>query len=451
MKKPFIPVLVTTLLLLVAFSFLWAQTADIRTGIVGQGGKPSLAVVDFRGAGGAQSLMSTANGTLFTDLDTSGIFKMIPKSLFPLQNPQRPEDLRPTSGQGLSLADWAGAPVNASHLVYGYAAEQNGTFVLYGYVNDTRTPGSQPLLFKRYFGDLNEAGARKVAHEFAADIIAQFGGASLAGSRIYFVSDRTGSKEIWSMDYDGSNQKQMTSNHSINIGPSVSSDGTKLAFTSFAKGTPHIVIMDTSTGRTLPFSNQQASLNGTASFSADGTKVYYSSSVSGYTQIYVSDVDGRNYHRISNSRAIEAEPKENPKNRSILAFVSGRSGPEQIFRMNTDGADVGQLSEGTGEASNPAWNPDGQHLLFAWTRGYATGAFNIFLMDTATRQYDQLTANAGRNENPAWAPDGRHFCFSSTRSGSSQIWSMLADGTQIQRLTSQGRNFSPVWGKGVLQ
>ena len=449
--KQFLTVFSIAALALAMHPLLRAQDADIKGQITGSGGKPSLAVVDLRGSGGAQALMSVTNGTLFTDLDTSGIFKMVPKSLYPLQNPQRPEDLKPTSGQGLALADWAGSPVNASHLVYGYTADQNGTLVLYGYVNDTRTPNSQPLLFKRYFGSLDEAGARKVAHDFAGDIIAQFGGASLAGSKIYFVSDRTGNKEIWSMDYDGSNQKQMTSNHSINIEPAVSPDGSKLAFTSFAKGTPHIVIMDTATGRTLPFYNQQASLNGSPSFSADGTQLYYSSSASGYTQIYVSDISGRNFRRLSNSRAIEAEPKANPKNPGMLAFVSGRSGPEQIFRMNTDGADVGQLSEGTGEASNPSWNPDGLHLLFAWTRGYAQGAFNIFLMDTATRQFDQLTANAGRNENPTWAPDGRHFCFSSTRSGSSQIWSMLADGTQIQRLTSAGRNYSPVWGKGTLQ
>jgi TolB protein len=424
---------------------------DARINIAGAAGKPALAVVDFRGSGGAQPLMSTFNGTLFTDLDTSGIFKMVPKSLYPLQNPQRPEDLKPSSGQGLALADWAGSPVNASHLVFGYTADQNGTLVLYGYLNDTRTPNSQPLLFKRYFGGLDESGARKVAHEFAGDIIAQFGGASLAGTKIYFVSDRTGAKEIWSMDYDGSNQKQLTNNHSINIEPAVSPDGTKVAFTSFARGTPHIVIIDAASGRTLPFYNQQASLNETPSFSPDGSKLYYSSSASGYTQIYVADIDGKNLRRLSNSRAIEAEAKVNPKNPSLLAFVSGRSGPEQIFQMNTDGADVQRLTDGTGEASNPSWNPDGQHLLFAWTRGFAQGAFNIFLMDTASRQYDQLTSNAGRNENATWAPDGRHLCFVSTRSGSSQIWSMLADGAQVQRLTSQGRNFSPVWGKGNLQ
>ena len=433
------------LIALSLFPFLRAQ--DIKGNIAGTGGKPALAVVDLRGTGGAQGLMGTLNGVLFGDLQTSGMFQMIPKSLYPLQNPQRPEDLKPTSGQGLALADWAGSPVNASHLAYGYAADQNGSLVLYGFLSDTRTAGSQPLLTKRYFGSLDEEGARKIAHEFAADIIAQFGGASLAGSRIYFVSDRTGSKEIWSMDWDGSNQKQMTSNKSINIMPNISADGTKLAFTSFARGTPNIVLMSTETGRVLPFYNQNASLNTTPSFSPDGSKLYYSSSASGYAQIYVSDIDGKNLRRISNARAIEVEPRVNPKSPNLIAFVSGRSGPQQIFRMNADGADVERLSDGTGEAGNPAWHPDGQHLLFAWTRGYATGNFNVFLMDTATRQYDQLTSGSGRNENPTWAPDGRHLSFMSTRSGSAQIWTMLADGTQLQRLTSQGNNRFPVWGK----
>ncbi len=66
-------------------------------------------------------------------------------------------------------------------------------------------------------------------------------------------------------------------------------------------------------------------------------------------------------------------------------------------------------------------------------------------MDVATREYNQLTHGAGRNENPAWAPDGRHLVFSSNRSGSTQIWTMLADGTQLQQLTTHGNNEKPVW------
>ncbi len=415
-----------------------------------EGAKPALAVTDFRGAGAAQGVMSTFNGTLFSDLQNSGMFKMIPKSLYPLQNPQRPEDFKPTSGQGLALADWSGPPVSASHLVFGYTADQNGALTLYGNLFDVRQNLQGASMLggtKRYFGTLDDDGARKVAHEFAADIIKAFGGASLQGSKIYFTSTRSGSKEIWSMDFDGSNQRQLTFNRSINIMPAVSPDGTKLAFCSFARNTPRIVLVSSETGRYLPFYNQNASLNTTPSFTPDGAKLFYSSSASGYAQIYSANIDGSNLHRVSNVKAIEVEPKVNPRNANQIAFVSGRSGPQQIYSMTTDGTDVQRLTSGEGEASNPCWHPDGKHLLFSWTRGYATGGFNVFMMDVASRQYLQLTSSAGRNENPNFAPDGIHIVFMSTRSGSPQIWTMLADGTQLQRLTSQGENRFPVWGK----
>ena len=130
-----------------------------------------------------------------------------------------------------------------------------------------------------------------------------------------------------------------------------------------------------------------------------------------------------------------------------MVFVSGRSGPQQIYRMNMDGADVERLTPGEGEAGNPSWNPNGQYIAFSWTQGYASGNFNVFIMDVATRNYTQLTHGEGRNENPSWAPDGQHLVFMSTRTGSHQIWTMLADGTQLKQLTTQGNNWTPVWGK----
>jgi TolB protein len=105
------------------------------------------------------------------------------------------------------------------------------------------------------------------------------------------------------------------------------------------------------------------------------------------------------------------------------------------------------LTSGEGEAGNPAWHPGGRHLAFKWTRGYEPGNWNIFVMDVATRQFDQLTHGAGRNENPSWAPDGRHIVFSTNRTRSFQIWTMLADGTQLKQLTTQGNNTMPVWSK----
>src|SRR5579863_8439677 len=80
--------------------------------------KPSIAVPDFRGSGDAQKFMDVFNRTLFHDLDTSGQLQMIPKTSYPVQVPQQPSDFRPTSGQGLALADWSSPPANANYLAF---------------------------------------------------------------------------------------------------------------------------------------------------------------------------------------------------------------------------------------------------------------------------------------------------------------------------------------------
>lgn len=447
---------------------LGAQQSDVIIKLT-QGERPAIAIPDFKGSGNAQAFMGAFNQTLYDDLDSAGIFKVVSKSMYPLQVPQEPGQFQtppppsaqpargrrraqppqPASGGGLWLSDWASPPVSANYLTVGYTAVQNDVLVLYGWLfNVTQNSvANAQVLGKRYFGSVDEAGARKIAHEFAADIIAQMGGKSLLNSKIIFVSDRTGHKEIWYMDADGSNQKQLTHFDSISIMPGISPDGTKVAFTSFAKGNPAIFVFSVETGRRLPFYNQVASMNATPDFTPDGKQIVYSSTASGYAQIYIANVDGSNLRRITNSRFIEVEPKVNPKTGAEMVFVSGRSGPQQIFRMNMDGANVERLTPGEGEASNPCWHPDGQAIVYAWTRGFATGNFNIFIMDVATRTYNQLTHGAGRNENPSWAPDGRHIAFMSTRSGAPQIWTMLADGTQLRQLTTKGSNWTPVWGK----
>jgi len=449
-------------------AFLGAQ--QIQRDIGKQGQKPTIAVPDLRGSGEAQQFMGVFNQTLWNDLETSGQLKMVPKTLYPLQAPQRPADfVPPASGQsqGLWLTDWSGPPPNANYLAFGYTAVQNNQIVLYGYLFDVRqaTPSSAQLIGKVYVGSLDEAGARSVAQQFAADILKQFGATSLIGTRIYFVSSRSGHKEIWSMNYDGTDQKQFTNYRTITSFPVVSPDATKIAFTTYPLlpssrrasasqfgvqnenlGQPQIYLHSLETGRKLVYYNQRASLNAASDFLPDSRHLLiYSTANGSFSQIYETDLDGGDLHRITHDNSLEVEAKANPRTGQDLVFVSGRGGTPQIYRMNIDGTDVSRLTTGEGDAVNPAWNPDGQHIAFSWTRGYEPGNFNIFVMDVASRNVIQLTHGAGRNENPSWAPDGVHIVFSSTRGGRTQIYSMLADGTGVQQLTTQGNNEKPVW------
>jgi TolB protein len=440
------------------------QQSNITITLIG-GTKASVALPDFRGSGGSAQYMDVFNKTVFDDVQRSGMLDMKAKSFYPLNPPQQESDLKtapapPTRGTanapqgcgGRCLADWNSPPVSATYLGFGYASDQGNQFVVFGHLYNTGIAdlNGARLFRKLYNGELSEAGARTVAHQYAADILGQFGIQSLAGSKVYFVSDRQGkgTKEIWVMDFDGKNEKQITHFGSISTMPDVSPDGTRLGFTTFAKGQPRIMMYSTVTGRFIPFLNPEASVNAQPTFTPDGKNVLFASSADGrYMNIYMSNLDGGGLHRISNVRAIEAEPKVNPKNGQDLLVVSGRGGLQQIYRMNLDGVDATRLTNGEGEASNPAWNPNGQHIAFAWTKGYAPGNWNLFIMDASSRETVQLTHGEGRNENPSWAPDGRHLAFSSNRSGKTQIYTMLADGTELQQLTSQGNNYMPVWVK----
>ncbi len=62
---------------------------------------------------------------------------------------------------------------------------------------------------KLYFGDLNEMARGKWRGSLPPTSWAVWPGPACSDSKIYFVSNRTGAKEIWSMDYDGTNQKQI--------------------------------------------------------------------------------------------------------------------------------------------------------------------------------------------------------------------------------------------------
>ena len=205
---------------------------------------------------------------------------------------------------------------------------------------------------------------------------------------------------------------------------------------------------DLETRRQMAFVNPVTSTIATPEFSADGKRLWFSMVLDNYLQIVSTTPEGGDRQRVSNVRAIEISPRVNPKTGEVL-FISGRTGHPQLYKMNADGSGVQMITTGEGDVANPSWSPDGKKVTFAWTRGYDPGNFNIFVMDVGTKEFVQLTRQNGSNENPFWAPDGVHLVYANQRGRNRQIFSMLANGTRVKQLTSEGDNQQPVWTKGT--
>jgi TolB protein len=385
-------------------------------------------------------LLKAFNDTLWNDLDNAGIFDMVSKSFYPLQVPGNPSEVR--------FEAWNGPPPNASMLAFGDLGVTANNVLVHGWLYDVKNTASPQVLGKQYTDSATTEGARLIAHRFANEIIFRLGGgvAGICESKIYFVSDRSGHKEIWEMDYDGSNQHQLTHLGTISLSPRISPDGSRLAFSSLNKSGWDIMMYSTELGRTVSFPRFGAT-NLSPTWSPDGTRIAFSSSRGGEPNIYVADASGGNSHRLTTDRGPDVGPTFNRKTGTQLAFVSGRTGLPQIYTMEADGTNVQRVTD-QGYAVSPSWSPNGQFLSFSWFRKYgagAPGANDIYLMDIASKQWVQLTHDGGRNDFPSWSPDGRHIVFQSSRSGTEQIWSMLADGTKVQQLTFSGRNTQPNW------
>ncbi len=404
--------------------------------------KPKVAVADFVSRNDSSTSLATLFGDVVrNDLDFSGIVEVASKSFYPTQVPSVPMEL--------NYQAWSDPPTSAQFLAFGNLTVTGTAEEIQAWFNDVKNPSAPPVVGQVYRGDANEEQTRRYAHQFADEIISRLSGglAGVAATQISFVSTRSGNKEIWAMDYDGENQHQLTSLHSIALTPRWSPDADRIAFTCYPTAgsilSAQICVYSTVSSRLLNWPRYRGT-NSSPAWSPDGTKIMFMSSMLGNPELFISEADGSRPKRLTHSTGADTSAAWNPKTGQQVAFVSDRGGTPQLYIMDADGSEVQKVElTDKGYVIDPAWSPNGQLLAFSWRR--PNGNYDLYVMDIATHALVELTRDAGRNERPSWAPDGRHMVFESTRTGTRQIWSMLADGTEVRQLTTQGQNESPNW------
>jgi len=407
-------------------------------------GKIRLAAADFKPVGGDPQLpplKAVFDSTLYNDLSSAGVFDLVSKSLAPQATPGSPQEA--------VLSQWSADPAKANMVAFGAIAASNGRLQVNGWLFDATSTSNPQVLAQQYNEAASEDMARTIAHRFADAIIQRLGGGidGICETRIYFVSNRTGSKEIWVMDYDGANQHALTHLGTISMSPRISPDNSRVAFSSLGSHGWSIRMYSLDLGRIVSFpTGGVGDTNLSPAWAPDGSKVAFSSDRSGHPEIYIADANGGSAHRIT-SYSRDVSPVWNPRTGTQIAWVSGRTNEPQIYIMDQDGANVQPMTDG-GYAISPTWSPNGAMLAYSWNRKYGPGdpgGQDIYVMDIASKKWLQATHEAGNNDFPSWSPDGRHIVFQRQIGHRVQLWEMLADGTQQHQLTYSGDNSMPNW------
>ena len=282
---------------------------------------------------------------------------------------------------------------------------------------------------------------RSRIHKFADEVIFQLTGEKgICQTKIAFVSDMTGSNELYISDYDGHGVYMMTRDRGTCLLPAWSPSGSYITYTSYKRVNPDLWWVSSS-AKSRGIISFYPGLNSASAWSPDGNRIALTLSKDGNAEIYTMNRDGAGLKRLTINGGIDTSPTWSPNGREI-AFNTDRSGTPQIYVMDSDGGNVRRLTYMGKYNASPAWSPTGEKIAYV---AREDGLFNIYTMDITGGNVTRLTYRKGHNENPSWSPDGKHIVFSSTRSGGKALYVMDANGGNPRKLPISGDCQTPAW------
>jgi TolB protein len=251
------------------------------------------------------------------------------------------------------------------------------------------------------------------------------------GERVVFQSNRTGMAQIFVMNADGSDVRQLTDRELGAETPKWSPDGQTILFAAYlGENDNDLFVMDPE-GDNVQQLTDGPGYDGHPSWSADGERIIF------------------------NSDRTSPDP-EAPWNRRW----------HEIFSIRADGTDLRQHTTQQTICTYPGYAPDGERIVYrkivegpglSWDLSTITRNSEVFVANVDGSDEMNLTSNAAFDGWPAWSPDGAWIVFSSNRAGPAnvgQLYVVSPDGGDARKVTEGPWGYAqPTWsfdGKGLL-
>ena len=147
--------------------------------------------------------------------------------------------------------------------------------------------------------------------------------------------------------------------------------------------------MSDSRGKNIRRLTANKSLETSPSWSPDGSRLVYTSDARGKPQLYEISSSGGTSRRIpTNISSYCSEPVWNPVDENLIAFTAAVRGGFQIALYDAKKRSSELLTSGA-SSLEPTWLRDGRHLVFTQRKG---GVIRLMLLDTLTKEVSALHA-----------------------------------------------------------
>jgi Tol biopolymer transport system component len=232
--------------------------------------------------------------------------------------------------------------------------------------------------------------------------------------------------DIWVVDPDGTDRRQLTTAPGLEHSPAWSADGTRLAYWSQdALGTPpSVVVMNGDGSGTMTIATHEAVGHGPVieprldmwpdpyrlDWSPDGARLAYSFGSGGDERVWVASTDGSGSALVGDPDLTAWHPDWSPDG-TLLAFAGSRAGAETgVYVMAPDGTGVHRLSrvqdDGQYAFFKAEWSPDGTGIVTQASSPDGDG-WGIWII-AADGSGD---LDIGRGIIPKWSPDSEWVAF----------------------------------------
>ncbi len=276
--------------------------------------------------------------------------------------------------------------------------------------------------------------------------------------QLAFASSRSGVPQIYLVNIDGTQPRQLTNLSEGACQPSWSPDGMRLLFTSpcprnrdrYPGSALWVINVD---GSGLEVLTAVPGGDYDPAWSPSGDRIAFTSLRDGWPQVYVMDADGTDAQNLSRSDFWESQPAWSPDGSQIL-YVSPRSGQEAIWIMGANGESPRAVTRSNDRRNtHPDWSMVGQMLLYQQNIGGVPRLVVMRYQDFLDKRFletrvCQQGQRAGQPmAEPRWSLDGMWIAVETWPTGENHDIAILSSSCAYysEIVTGPGADFDAAW------